>query len=140
MTAPVTIEWTKRHHPLRPEAVAARGEAAEELVRRAIKLDDLHLSRLRGVASKDLVVLTGEHADLPWVDGVAYLGRPRGAPGLFIPTTLAPTVPESLLARAVTHAGIAAPVAVLVDKGTLVSLAEALPLSREVLEQWLADQ
>lgn len=138
MSEQVSIEWTKRHHPLRPEAVAARGAAATDLVRRTLELDPAQLGRLRGVGSPELVVLAGDHADLPWVDGVAYLGRPRGAPGLFIPTTLAPTVPESLLARAVTHAGIAAPVAVLVDRGTLVSLADALPLSRDVLEQWLA--
>lgn len=78
----------------------------------------------------------GPQDELPWVDGVLYLGRGPGAPDLLLPTTLQPTVPESLLARAISHARIPPPIAILVDQGTLVSLAQAQPLSRRILHGW----
>lgn len=132
----VDIQWTPRRRPLLAVAAAARGDVADALVTRLLELDDEALGRLRGVAADNLVLLLGARDDLPWVDGVTYFGRAEGAPDLLVPTTLAPTVPESLLARAVAHARIPAPVAVLVDKKTLVSFAEARPLAKAYLRAW----
>ena len=97
----VQIQWTARRRPLAAVAAAARDDVASRLVRRLLAKDDAQLARLRGVATRDLVLVLGRQDELPWVDGVSYLGRAEGAPDLLVPTTLAPTVPESLLARAI---------------------------------------
>lgn len=132
----IQISWTPRRTPLTAIAAAARGEAAAKLVKRLLARDDAHLRLLRGVGSADLVLIAGPQDQLPWVDGVSYLGRVNGAPDILLPTNLQPTVPESLLARAIAHAKMDPPVALLVDQRTLVSLAKALPLSRATLVAW----
>ena len=132
----VDIQWRPRNASLQACAAAARGKVAKRLVQRLLRRDDAELARLHGVAAENLLVVTGGQDELPWVDGVAYLGRAPGARDLLVPTTLAPTVPESLLARAVAHARIQPPVAILVDHQTLVTLAPALPLTRALLEHW----
>jgi hypothetical protein len=134
------VEWIRRTAPLPPVGAAARGPAAAALVRRLLALSDEALAGLAGVASPDLVAVGGPQDSLPWVDGVLYLGAAPGAAGLWVPTTLAPTVPEPLLARAIQHARIASPAAVLVFPGgdaTVISLAAARPVARDLLEGWL---
>jgi len=133
----IEIQWTRRRAPLPPVAAVARDGAARKLVTRLLEREDEVFARLRGVASDDLVLVLGDRDDLPWVDGVSYLGRAPGAPELLVPTNLEPTVPESLLSRAISHAQIAPPVGVLVDKKTLVSFQDARPLDRGALKRWL---
>ena len=86
-----------------------------------------------------LIVLVGARADLPWIDGIVYLGRDPAAPALLLPTTLAPDVPPALLERAVLArlSGAAPPIAVLVDPPALVPLGEARPVDRGVLARWV---
>ncbi len=132
----IQVSWTPRRTPLTAVAAAARGEAAIRLVKRLLARDDDHLRLLQGIGGADLAIITGPQDQLPWVDGVTYLGRASGAPDLLLPTNLQPTVPENLLARAIAHAKIPPPVALLVDHRTLVSLAQALPLSRATLVAW----
>ncbi|MCB9564908.1 MAG: hypothetical protein H6708_31365 [Kofleriaceae bacterium] len=47
-----------------------------------------------------MLAVVGDAARLPWVDGVAYLGRDLAAPSLLVPTTLAPDAPPALVERA----------------------------------------
>ncbi|WAS92418.1 bpX5 domain-containing protein [Nannocystis punicea] len=119
MTAAIHVTWRTRAVPLSPQAVAAAGPVAARLVDRLLTFTDDALTRLRGVAGPDLLVLTGESADLPWLDGVEYLGRDPLAPGLYIPTTLEPAPVAALLERALRQRApqLAPPLA-------LVSLAE----------------
>jgi hypothetical protein len=100
VTAAIHVTWRTRAVPLSPQAVAAAGPVAARLVDRLLTFTDDALTRLRGVAGRDLLVLTGESADLPWLDGVEYLGRDPLAPGLYIPTTLEPAPVAALLERA----------------------------------------
>ncbi|MBZ5714481.1 hypothetical protein, partial [Nannocystis pusilla] len=115
MTAAIRITWSPRPIPLAPAAVAASGPVAARLADRLLTLADDVLLRLRGVAGRDLVVLTGESSDLPWLDGVDYLGRDPLAPGLYIPTTLEPAPAAALLERALRRRApqLAAPLALL---------------------------
>ncbi len=160
---PIAVTWSPRPQPLRPCAAWARGEAARRLARRLLATNDETLERLRGVAGSDLLLVLGDEENLPWVDGIGYLGTSAEATALLLPTQLAPSVPEDLFERAVlarTEPG-ASPVAVLAFSRTItgptlrcvglppggrcvglppggrVSAAAARPLARDRLIAWL---
>jgi hypothetical protein len=135
------VRLLPREPPLAPCAVAARGEVAARLARRLLACPDGDpvWGALRGVGAPDLLVLVGEAAALPWVDGVVYLGRDDAAPSLLMPTTLAPEVDVGLFERALKARSISrgAPLAVLVDPPALVALDDARTLARDALAAWL---
>jgi hypothetical protein len=141
----IPLNWRLRAAPLDPVGMAVRGEAARRLAQRLLARDDEALGRLSGVAAPDLLpdflMVLGEAADLPWVDGAVYLGRDADAPSLLLPTTREPAVPlplveRALLARARTS-GTSPPYAVLVDPPLLASAQAARPILRPVLQAWL---
>jgi hypothetical protein len=122
-------------------AVAGVGPVALALARRVLAEQEVALARWSGVAGPGVLVLLGEAAALPWVDGVVYLGRDAEAPSLLLPCTLAPDVAPALLDRAlVTRARAGTPLAVLPRSGHLVPVGAARPVSRETLGAWLARQ
>ena len=135
MSASVPIRWTPRADPLPALAVAGVGPVALALLRRVLAEDDAGLARWRGVAGSGVLVLLGDAASLPWVEGVVYLGRELQAPSLLLPCTLAPDVPLALLERAFSsrYRGMT-PLAVLPRSGHLVPVGAAQPLFREALE------
>jgi hypothetical protein len=145
---PIPIRFTARAEPLVARAAVARGDAAGALARRLLALDDDGLAALTGVAGAvgdDVVcAVLGDAAALPWVDGVAYLGRDDAAPGLLLPTAVAPDVAPGLLERAVrARAGAAAaPIGVIAGEGgalaALVPLGAARRFDRAQLAAWLA--
>jgi len=137
----IALTWRPRTTPLDPLGMAVRGDAVRALAKRLLARDDEALARLSGVASPGLLVVLGEAADLPWVDGAVYLGRDADAPSLFLPTSREPTAPlplveRALLARARTS-GTSPPYAVLVDPPLLASTQAARPIVRPVLQAWL---
>ena len=139
MSGGLPIEWGPRLHPLVPLAVYARGEAAAALLRRLLARGDAELALLSGVVTAAsapgarAVVVLGEAALLPWVDGVVYLGRDQGAPELLLPTALEPRVPAALLEKALLrrNPGLVAPLAVLpAPHSLLLAVGDARPLAR----------
>jgi hypothetical protein len=76
--------------------VAARGPVARRLLERLRRLPDDRLARLEGGATESLVIALGAPEDLPWVDGVTYLGREPDAADLLVPTTREATAPAPL--------------------------------------------
>jgi hypothetical protein len=145
----VPIAWRPRSAPLEPVGMAARGEAARALARRLLARSDEDLARLTGVAGQDLILLLGDSALLPWVEGAAYLGRDPRAPSLLLPTNREPSVPLPLVERALVlraghsragHSKIEPPLAVLLDPPFLASVLEARPLIRRRLQLVLQEK
>lgn len=136
----MAIHWLPREPPLIPQAVAAWGQPALELAARLLSRHPETLARLSGIASTGCLVLVGEAEDLPWVDGVIYLGRSVEAPRLLLPTTLRPAVPEDLFERAVVarESALRPPIVVLPGLGALFSLVAARPVDAGVLRAWLS--
>jgi len=134
------LRWRVREPPLEPVAAAATGEAARALAERLLALPDERLAALGGVAGPEVLVVTGEKGDLPWVDGVQYLGRDPEAPGLLLPTTLSPAVPLPLVERAVMlrRRTPVTPMAVVLEPPMLIPLDGARKVDRAVLRQWLS--
>lgn len=131
MTAPtIEINWRPRADSLQPLAAIAFGEAVAGLRARLLKLDDDGLRKLQGVFGDAVLFVAGEN--LPWSDGVVYLGKDDRAPSIFLPTNLAPDVPVEVFAAAVARRfGEHLPVAI-VGK-TVVAVGAMRPVSREIL-------
>lgn len=97
----LTLRWSFREPPLEAAAALASGDVALALAARMLTLSDEHLARLTAVAGLRRLLILGATDDLPWVEGVAYLGRSPKAPSLLLPTLFAPNWPEPLLENAV---------------------------------------
>jgi len=135
------VSFRPRATPLAPVAVAARGRAAAALATRLARRDDAGLARLSGVSGPGFLLVIGAAEDLPWIDGVVYLGKDPAAPSLLLPTALEPDVPAPLFERAVLgRASFAAPpIAVLVDPPALAGTGVARPVRRAELEAFLRE-
>ncbi len=139
-----TIGWRARTTVLEPRAVAAVGSVARALI---AQLASAPRAGLTGVASRDVAVILGERAQLPWLDGVEYLGLDPRAPRLLLPTTDEPVLragsldvpaPLDVLEQRLASGDVAPPIAVLRGR-VLVSLADARALDPAVLRAWLAE-
>lgn len=92
----LTLRWSRREPPLPIAAVAAGGASATRL--RASTVERLeHGAELLVSISADWVLVLGPADDLPWTDGVTYLGCDSG---LLLPCALAPSVPAGVLRAA----------------------------------------
>lgn len=130
----MNVTWTPRDAPLAIEAALATGEAARALARRLLTIADL--SPLRAAATDELLVILGDN--LPWVDGIVYLGRDATAPRMYLPTTLAPSVAPAMLARGVERQKQVAAGPFALVPPLVIPLAAATSLDRSRLEAWLA--
>jgi hypothetical protein len=135
----VPLAWTARRYPLEPLAAVAHGAPALALAARLLARGDEELARLRGLAGADFLLVAGESGDLPWVDGVAYLGRDPDAPALLVPTALAPNAPVRLLERAFTRqrSSGGAPFAITVAPPACIPAGGARPIERARLAAWI---
>lgn len=122
-----------------PAAVVGFGDNAKDLARKLLTYDDARWASLKGVATSDGILLLGEAESLPWVDGVSYLGSDEHAPHLLLPTNREPNIPLDLLQQAlVERSPFPPPLALIETRNTVVSLAQARELSRDVLRSWLS--
>ena len=111
--------------------------AATSLAHRLLR-DPESLSHYKGVAAPGLLVVLGEEKQLPWVDGVVYLGRDSDSPSLLFPTNLEPSVPAALLQRALALVhNQRGPCALLLDPPAIVPLSEARTIAQTSLIKWL---
>jgi hypothetical protein len=118
-------------------AVAGVGPVARALCQSLLGRPLGGLSGVVGEAGgRRVVVILGEEARLPWVDGVVYLGRDPEAPGVLLPTRQRPALPVDLFARGVRlrlpESGW--PAAVLADAGLFVPTGAARALGRDQLQ------
>jgi hypothetical protein len=133
------ITFSQREDCLDPAAVVGLGPIACALAERLMLLSDGRLGRLRGSAGNGITVVLGEAQDLPWADGVTYLGRDPAAPRLLVPCMLHPNIAMDVFERAVAHcaAALPGPWAVLATPPRLFSVADAAIINRGHLAQWL---
>jgi len=107
---------------------------------RLLQLPEEQLARLRGVGGVDFLLVLGAVEDLPWCDGVHYLGREPGTPELLSPCAETSNVPPALLLHALSErfesAHLRTPIAVSFDPALVVPVADAQPLSQSLLGSW----
>jgi hypothetical protein len=133
------IVFLPRDAPLEPAAVVGFGRVARALAERLLACPEEQLRELRGVSGDDLFLALGAGETLPWVDGVAYLGRDPCAPRLLVPTAVAPSIPMEAFERAIVrHASSSPqPLAVTATPRRVFSVSDALPISPQRVKAWL---
>ncbi|MEQ9499966.1 MAG: hypothetical protein RIT81_24020 [Deltaproteobacteria bacterium] len=122
------ITWAPRPEPLVPCGAWAAGDVVAPLVARLLAIRDADLERLEGVVAPALLIVCGADDDLPWVDGVQYLGRHPDAPRLLVPTREEPNVSPAVLDALIEprHAAVL--------PGRIVRLDKLRPIARTRLE------
>lgn len=93
-------QWRTRTATVEPLAAVAWGDAAGRLHAQLTRAAAAAGGPWSATASRDVLVLQGEPASLPWVDGVAYAAPSDAAPTLWLPTLWEPDLPCDLVARA----------------------------------------
>jgi len=133
----MSVVFVSRDEVLEPAAVVGLGPVARRLGERLLKCTDAQLGHWKGLTATGLLIVLG--ADLPWVDGVEYLGRDLEAPRLLLPTALRPSIGVELFERAIVRRAVelSPPLAVVWSSPTIVSVASALAIRRERLQRWL---
>lgn len=135
MNAPPPFAWRWREHaaPPPPRAAVAWGALARDLVAHLERLGPAHQARLTLHANRDIVVVQGDTADLPWLDGVAYAAPADEAPSLWLPTRDAPDVAIDLLARALQQRHRRQPLLLWPEPAALIPLDRPRPAAPAVL-------
>ena len=135
MPVTYTLSWTPRPQPLEVEGVAADGAVTAPLVKKLLsRLPSLN--GVRGVRAGSGLVLLGPAADLPWCDGLTYLGRPNPQSLLYMAVHLVPSLPIEWLAHSLRQQ--CAPPWALLPDNRVIGLAQASCLEAELLRQLLA--
>lgn len=127
--------WRPRLTPAEPQAAVAWGEAAQRLHARLALIEAEQTRRLRATANRQVLVVTGATADLPWVEGVEYACTDLHAPGLWLPTSWEPDVPVDLLVQALATAFARSPVLLWHTPKAAVPLDRLLPLNTALLQR-----
>jgi hypothetical protein len=134
----IKITWQPREIPLAPVAAAAVHDVARALAQRLMEMDDESLAQLRGAVGPQFIIVMGDAQNLPWVNGIVYLGRSPAAPSLLLPTALEPDAPVALLERAVARRLPNSQLtALLTDPFLLAPVAVAQPIARDALRTWM---
>lgn len=110
-------------------------EAARILHARLAQLPPETQARLLATASRDVLVVTGAPADLPWVPGIAYATACVEARTLWRPTVLQPDVPADLLAHSLQRLHAREPVLLWPDPAAVVPLDRQLRVTPQLLER-----
>lgn len=130
------IKWQNRLDSLAPIALVAFDEAAVRLKKKLLSFDDEKLLSLQGVFGKNLLFVTGESDNLPWIDGLIYLGKDALAPSVLLPTNLRPNLPVDLFERRLTRQfSDQKPFAVVGKR--IIPVGKMRPISRKVLSEIL---
>lgn len=139
--SPVAVTWVPRDEPLVARGAVAQGDVATDYALRLLTLRDDALRGLRGVAGDGLLVVTAERLEVPWFDGLRWMGRDPDAPNVWLPTTERPSVSAALIERVLSgRAGLEpSPWMIWCEAGRVrvVSLATARALDRSRIESWL---
>jgi hypothetical protein len=131
-------QFRPRLTPLTPLALYAERAGARSLVMQLMAATDARLRALRAVATPDCVVLLGQERELPWADGVVYLGQDARAPLLLLPTYCEPDVPLDLFEQRIVAGAQPAPIAVLPHAKRVIAVGHARLLECAALKRWLA--
>ena len=130
------FDWHARTDGSEPAGLVAAGPAMHAVLRALRGREAASVQGLTLAATRDLLVLLGPAAKLPWADGVAYCAPAPDVPGLWLPTRLAAAAPAELLHAALRrHTGHAA-MLLWPDPVLVLGLDGAQPLQPALLD-WL---
>lgn len=126
-------QWRARTPEVEPLAAVAWGDAAARLHAQLARDVAASPGRWSATASRDVLLVQGEPATLPWVDGVAYAAPCHGAPTLWLPTLWEPDLPGDLVARALQRLHGRQPLLLWRQPLAVVPMDRLLPVSPALL-------
>lgn len=136
MTQKIQIKWINRFDALEPLALIAFDNAARLLKEKLLSFDDEKLFSIQGVFGENLVFISCETKNLPWIDGGIYLGKDSRSPSIFLPTNVRPNIPFDLFEKSLLeHFAGKNPFAVVENK--IIPVGKMRPISRKVLSEIL---
>lgn len=137
MNANGSVPWKWREDPSPPEPCGAVAwqDAARRLHARLAQLPPEVQGRLFVCVSRDVLVVAGAAADLPWVPGIAYATRSADAPTLWRPTVLQPDAPADLLARALRRFHARGSLLLWPEPAAVIPLDRQYRVSKELLKR-----
>jgi len=136
MSQPFKINWRNRFDALEPVAVIGFDDTARRLKEKLLSFDDGKLSSMQGVFAENLLFATAQTTDLPWVDGVVYLGKDARAASIFLPTNLRPDVPFDLFEKALLQKfAVHKPFAIVGNR--IIPVGKMRRISRQILSEIL---
>ena len=94
------LAWQERAPALAPAGLVSTGAQIRSLLLELERRDAQELQGLEIVAGAAIVCLLGPEDRLPWVDGVRYCAPAPDAPGLWLPTAVAPVLAADLVLAA----------------------------------------
>lgn len=127
--------WRPEHDIPSPLGVIGHGRVSQSLFAKLRLIPESERISLAAAAHQDLLIVTGQHEFLPWVDGVLYIAPRTDAPGLWLPTTERPSVPLDLLLSAIRKKHAQNPILMCSAPSQLVPLNRLLPASDALLER-----
>lgn len=132
-----SLAWRARADSA-PDAAGqvTQGAAARRVLARLCLRTDQQLSTLAMVATRDMLVLLGRSADLPWVDGARYCAPDPVQRMLWLPTDVVPQLPLDLVLANLAGRGARLPCLLWNDPEQVLSLDQTTPLTRPRLA-WL---
>ena len=131
------LAWRARTDHPEPAGLVAPRPAIGALLRELRRRDPASLRELTVSTTRELLVLLGPAARLPWIDGVRYCAPVPGVPGLWLPTRLAPDAPAELLYAALQRRTGHSAVLLWDAPGLVLGLDGGLSLRQNVLD-WLS--
>ncbi|WP_343730885.1 hypothetical protein [Duganella sp.] len=133
------LHWQPRISAPTPAGVVAKAALAGAVLTLLRQRDADSLLRLSAVATRDLLVILGPTAELPWLDGVRYCAPEACAPALWLPTHTAPALPLDLVQDALLRRADSRPVLLWHAPEHILPLSQALPLTTARLD-WLSGE
>ena len=130
------LVWRERTDHPEPAGLVAARPSIGALLRELRRRDPDSLRDLTVSTTRELLVLLGPAAQLPWVDGVRYCAPVAGIPGLWLPTRVAPEAPPELLHAALQRRTGHAAMLLWNDPEMVLGLDGALPV-RQAVQDWL---
>ena len=131
-------QWRVRTAQVEAMAAVAWGDAAGRLHAQLTRDAAAAPGRWSASASRDVLVVLGDPASLPWVDGVAYAAPCGHAPALWLPTLWEPDLPGDLVARALHRLHGRQPVLLWRQPLAVVPLDRLLPVTPALLARFAA--
>ncbi|MGB1311688.1 MAG: hypothetical protein ACPG47_10765 [Leucothrix sp.] len=128
------IVWVPATTPLPASGLLIHAAECSLFKTKLVSFNQEQKSQLTLAYSNDTYLVLADSHHLPWIPGALYLGIAPSTPSLYLPTTLSPSLPTSLIANAVLQLFGPGQYAIDPKNHHCFNVSEALPLNRIDLE------
>ena len=127
--------WQQSMSEVEPQAAVGFGIIAPQLLACLRQMPSEHQARLHVTANRDVLIVTGKTALLPWIDGIEYAAPDACAPSLWLPTRWQPSLPTELIAQALKQRYLRVPYLLWHQPKVIIPLDKQLPVSPALLDR-----